>query len=68
MSATTGATEGWAWPANARKAHYYVNHRSLCCKWGMLGTHFEQGNDDSPSNCAECRRKLAERNRRVREA
>lgn len=54
--------EGWAWPSNARKAHYYGNDsRSLCGKWllfpGMQGQP-EQGNDDSPDNCAGCRKAL----------
>ncbi len=51
--------DGWWWPANARKAHYMIAGRSLCGEWGCLGNaHPEQGNDDSPDNCAECKRRL----------
>lgn len=54
--------EGWWWPLNARKAHYMVSARSLCGKWGtFLNPDYAQGNDDSPDNCARCRRLLAKR-------
>ena len=52
--------EGWGWPGNAKKAHYFVGSRSLCGKWLYLGS-LEQGNDDSPDNCAVCKRKLKKR-------
>lgn len=49
--------EGWAWPVNSRKAHYFVDGRSLCGKWMYLG-EVEEGNDYSPDNCRECIRRL----------
>jgi hypothetical protein len=49
--------EGWAWPFCARKAHYFYNGESLCGKVMYFGD-VEQGNDDSPDNCMECRRRL----------
>lgn len=49
--------DGWAWPNNSRKAHYFSRGRSLCGKMMYLGAT-EQGNDTSPDNCAECRRRL----------
>ena len=50
--------EGWVWFVNSRKAHYVRDGRSLCGGWVYLGRSFEQGNDDSPDNCAACKRKL----------
>ena len=53
---------GWWWPSNSRKAHYICGGagRSLCCKWGTFGqVTVQEGNDDSPDNCAVCKRRLA---------
>ena len=50
--------EGWGWPENSRKAHYFVDGRSLCKRWLFLGL-VEQGNDNSPDNCPTCMKKLA---------
>lgn len=51
--------EGWVWFLNSRKAHYIGSDgRSLCGKWAYLGSSFEQGKDNSPDNCASCKRKL----------
>ena len=51
--------EGWVWPVNAKKAHYFgADGRALCGKWLMLRATFEDGNDDSPDNCAACKRKV----------
>lgn len=52
--------EGWGFPWNSRKAHYFINGRSLCNRWLYTGA-LEQGNDDSPDNCAICKRKLKKR-------
>lgn len=56
----TDRTEGWGWPANARKAHYYIEGRSLCAKWAFFGS-LSLKNDASPDNCAECKRQKAKR-------
>lgn len=54
--------EGWYWPANLRKAHYFVNFKSLCGRYMCFNkTDLEQGKDDSPDNCAECKRRLKKR-------
>ena len=57
-------TGGWWWPSNSRKAHYLTRSTggfSLCRKWAALAPFssldLEQGNDDSPDNCAACRRR-----------
>lgn len=52
--------EGWIWLINSRKWHYFgPNGKSLCGKFFLLGNpELEQGNDNSPDNCAICRRKL----------
>lgn len=52
-------TEGWKWIIESRKWHYFRNGRSLCGRWATLSNAgFETGNDDSPDNCAECKRKI----------
>ncbi len=51
---------GWAFPFNLRKAHYFNGDiRSLCGRVMYLGSAFEQGNDESRDNCAECKRRKA---------
>lgn len=54
--------EGWGWPANSKKAHYFLEGsiRSLCGKWAFTGER-ESGKDESPDNCAECKRRLLKR-------
>ncbi len=53
------ANEGWWWPSNSRKAHYMQGGRPLCGKWGAFGSpELAEGNDASPDNCAECKRRL----------
>ena len=56
--------EGWGFPSNSRKAHYFVGVRSLCGRWLFFGS-LELGNDDSPDNCLACRRKLKKRRRLI---
>ena len=53
-------TEGWAKPGRSKKWHFFTDMRSLCMKWALAGPR-EQGDDDSPDNCAECKRRLAAR-------
>lgn len=51
--------EGWAPCYGSRKWHYFVEGRSLCRNFGLLGrVELEQGLDNSPDNCAVCRKKL----------
>ena len=56
------APVGWSHPTNSKKWHYFLegDGKSLCCKWFYLG-HRESGNDESPDNCADCRKKLTAR-------
>lgn len=51
---------GWGFPSNSKKAHYFLNgdRRSLCLKWAFFGT-LETGNNNSPDNCSECKKRLA---------
>jgi len=53
--------EGWYRPSNSRKWHYFKEGMSLCGKWALLrwkSVGYEYGNDNSPDNCASCRRRL----------
>ena len=56
--------EGWCWLVNSDRCHYFVNGKSLCGKWGILG----YGDcDDSPIGnppCTTCRKKLEKRMKR----
>lgn len=58
---------GWGYLDNARKAHYFVQGRSLCRKWLFLG--FVVGRDDigDPDNCKACERKLIARRKEKKE-
>ncbi len=48
------------WSDTGRKWHYFdEGGRSLCGKWGFNRMPRQQGTNDSPDNCAECRRRLA---------
>jgi hypothetical protein len=49
---------GWGFPQGSRKAHYFTeNGISLCRRYGFFLGETEQGNDDSPDNCAVCKRR-----------
>lgn len=54
--------QGWGWPGNSRKAHYFESGEliSLCRGW-MFGGSREDNNHDSPDNCASCKRALAKK-------
>ena len=52
----------WAWPINARKAHAFIDSRSLCGRWLFLGVDSrehsqELGEKPGKSNCVACWRK-----------
>ena len=50
--------EGWTWLFNSRKWHYFKDGMSICGKFMLLGKgELEQGNDDSPDNCVQCKKK-----------
>lgn len=52
-------TEGWTWHIGGRKWHYYRGLKSVCDGM-MMFSHpaegYKLGNNDSPDNCAACRR------------
>ncbi len=59
--------EGWTWLVNSKKWHYFSEQRSLCRKFALLrhpSEGYEHGADDSPDNCAACRKKLEQFGRR----
>ena len=55
--------EGWGWPLNSRKAHYFVKGRSLCGKWMFFGRLQTEGDDGSETSndCKGCLKKLRKR-------
>lgn len=57
MSSQTN--EGWGKSPVSRKWHFFAaDGRSLCGKIGFYFGPKEPGQDDSPDNCAECRKRL----------
>jgi hypothetical protein len=54
--------EGWGYSVLHRKAHYFVDSRSLCGQW-VFGGKRKEGNDDS-DHCARCKRRLKSRRAR----
>lgn len=54
--------KGWGNLFNSRKWHYFIEGKSLCGKWMLMGNgNLVDGQNDSPDNCAACRKKLAAR-------
>lgn len=53
-------TQGWGWPANSKKAHYFRagEIQSECRKWAYAGER-EDTHHDSPDNCAACMKRRA---------
>ena len=60
-SETSKRSEGWGAVLQATKWHYFREGRSLCGRAMFFGRgdNLEQGNDHSPDNCAQCRKRLA---------
>lgn len=52
--------EGWGFPELSKKAHYFVEGRSLCGRWAYTGA-LEPAALASPDDCAACTRKLTKR-------
>jgi hypothetical protein len=56
---------GWGKPGFGRKWHYFDERNpdglsfSLCGNVGFYYGPLEEGNDNSPDNCAECKRRKA---------
>jgi hypothetical protein len=51
-----GETQGWGWPGQSYKAHYFMASRSLCGKWTYTG-RLDDEHHDSFGNCAECKKR-----------
>ena len=52
-------TRGWGWPMLSKKAHYFVDDRSLCGKWLFSG--YDVGDHigkPGPDDCKACWKKL----------
>jgi hypothetical protein len=49
--------EGWGFPGLARKAHYFVEDKTLCGKWAYTGSLDGSSPEvKGPDDCAACRR------------
>lgn len=59
-SAEKERDQGWAWPPNSRKAHYFLKGEtiSLCSKW-MYGGEREDTLHEHPDNCSTCEKRWA---------
>lgn len=59
MSTDATVTEGWAFPANSRKAHYMRDTMALCRKYGFYRGPLQPDNGKpSKDDCAACRKAL----------
>lgn len=55
----TKSKPGWGKSPASRKWHYFNDRGlSLCGKIGFYFGPTEKGNNGSPDNCAECKRRL----------
>ena len=52
------SASGWGWPGNAKKAHYFVDGRSLCGRWLFFGQPTQNQGASSPDDCRECARRV----------
>lgn len=57
---------GWGWPLLSKKAHYFVEARSLCGRWMYTGELTDNQGAKSPDDCAACTKKLAKQQQRQR--
>jgi len=57
----SSSKQGWGWPLNSRKAHYFVDGIALCGSWMFLGSKLDDSSACSKDDCAACRRKLDKR-------
>lgn len=50
--------EGWGFPGNSRKAHYFPEGEltSLCGSWGFYRGDRQPDTHRSPDDCVRCRR------------
>lgn len=57
----TETCQGWAWPSNARKAHYYdTEGRTLCRRWFSFAPRFlASGAPDPAVRCKACDQRAA---------
>lgn len=45
---------GWAFPANAKKAHYFINGCSLCGRWTHYFGVVDPIDRSTHLNCRQC--------------
>jgi hypothetical protein len=55
--------QGWSRPPISKKYHWFDSGewQSLCGRYGYAGGEREEGMDDHPDNCAECKKRAAKR-------
>lgn len=54
----TTAKEGWGWPANSTRVHYFREGRSLCGKWAFFGELDKSIDLPASDYCGPCAKKL----------
>jgi hypothetical protein len=60
--------EGWGFPGQSRKCHYFRGGMSLCRKWGFFyGRLMDDTGATGPDDCVKCAR-LREAERAASEA
>ena len=52
------AENGWVFLHNARKVHYFFEGRSLCGRWGYLGSTFLSDTPPYEDTCKACAQRL----------
>lgn len=59
---------GWGWPFNARKAHYFVDGTALCRRWMFLGDCILKDEEDlrlsTSDRCVACDRVLTKQSKK----
>ncbi len=56
-----GRGDGWHWPVNAKKAHYFESGRSACGRWLFFGIQEDPsqvpGEEPGRDDCRPCWKK-----------
>jgi hypothetical protein len=61
MTPTGKIEEGWGWPGNSVKAHFFVGSRSLCGKWLFMGELTADTGGETHDDCKACAKKMVAR-------
>lgn len=54
-----GPSEGWGFPGNGKRWHYFINGRSLCGKWAFFGPLEADDGEARSVDCRACSKRFS---------